>query len=100
MIGPHASDGPALVEEVRADDPAVQIGDHAPDRRVRDEAADEVARGLERREVAREAVVVVDSGERLVDDAGGRVAVAGLDRAQLNRSRGQRIFGGRKNCGL
>jgi hypothetical protein len=49
---------------------------------VRDEGVDELRGGLERREVAGEAMVVVDPGERLVHDARGLRSVVAVDRPQ------------------
>ncbi len=63
-----AAYGTALVEEVRADDSPVALGDDAVDRRVRDEGLSETGGGVDRREVAREPVRVVDAGERVVHD--------------------------------
>ena len=51
---------------------------------MRAEGRDEPAGDVERREVAREAVVVVDARESLVCDASGRLVVAGLDAPQLD----------------
>ena len=79
---PDAPDRIALVEEVRADDPPVDLGDHAPHLRVRDPRAHHRRGGLERGEVPREAVVIVDVAERLEDDARKLVGIGGLGRSK------------------
>ena len=50
-----------------------------------DELVDQALRALRRREVAGEAVAVVDAGERLEEDRGDLVNVGGLGRAQPER---------------
>jgi hypothetical protein len=57
-----------------------------------DEGTDQVRGGVEGREVAREAVAVVDRGERREQDVGHRVAVARLDGPQAE---GRGVLGGR-----
>jgi hypothetical protein len=61
------------------------------------EGVDELAGDIERREVAREAVAVVDAREGLVRDASGRLVVSGLDTAQANVRRA--AGGGRFDAG-
>jgi hypothetical protein len=84
---PDAAHRSALVEEVRANHPPVGLGHHAPDGRMRAEGLDEPAGHVERREVAREAVTVVDACEGTVRNAGGRLVVAGLDAPQPHTRR-------------
>jgi hypothetical protein len=79
---PDTAHRPALIEEVRADDAAVALGDDSPDRGVRRERPHEPGGGLGGREVAREAMAVVDAGEGRVEDARGRIGVVGADGAQ------------------
>jgi hypothetical protein len=79
---PDAHDRAALVEEVRADDPPVALGDDAPDPGMPEERADEPGGGVEAWEVPREAVAVVDRRERLVEDLRHRVPVARPDRPE------------------
>jgi hypothetical protein len=57
---------------------------------------------LERREVAFEAVVVVDAAEGLVDDAGALLGVGRLNRAELDRdvAFGRDGFGDRSHSSL
>ena len=92
---PHATDRVALVEEVRSDDTAVQLGDDAPDGRMRDPHAHQPGGGLDRREVAPEAVMVVDGAECVEDDLRAGVGVPGLDLPERHlpgvRGRGARF---------
>ena len=73
--GPDGRDGPALVEEVGPEDPAVLLRHHAEDLGVVDQPADGLRGGLDRREVVREAMLVGQRGEGLVADPPGLLPV-------------------------
>jgi hypothetical protein len=90
-----AFDRAALVQEVGADDPPVDLGQHPPDRRMLAPHPDHSLGGLQDGEVAREPVVVVDAGEGLEQDPRARVDVAGqhLPQHHASRGRGRNGFG-------
>ena len=83
VIGPTPADRVALVEEVGADDPAVDLGDDAPDGGMRDPRAHHARSAASSDgEVPREAVLVVDRAEGVEDDLRAGLRVAGLDLAE------------------
>ena len=96
------ADRAALIDEVGPHDLAIALGDDAPDQGMRDECAGELVGGLERREVALEAMVVVDGAERLVDDARTLLGVGGRDRSELDCriAFGRSRFADRGHCPL
>ena len=74
---PDAARGVPLVEEVAAQGVAAALRDDAEHRRVLEQPAHEPDRVLERGEVTRDAVIVVERAEGLIDDSAARLCVGG-----------------------
>ena len=90
---PDARDGVSLVQEVRADDTSVDLGHHAPDRRVVGQRCEHSGGHLQRRKVAREPVLVVNGAEGLEANPRAGLGVTSLDLSQRYRRTCGRAFG-------
>jgi hypothetical protein len=90
---PDAGDRVSLVEEVGADDTSVDLGHHAPDRRVVGQGPEHSGGHLQRRKVAREAVLVMKGAQGLKADPRAGLGVTSLDLSQRHHRTRGRAYG-------